>query len=602
MVKKGDMIIRHKTCNRLISRDQTDMTVCRALLFLVFSVYFFIPSTCFSQSISTDPPPPEDVTLQLKWKHQFQFAGYYAALEKGYYQRAGLNVTIIEAKDGEDTAEAVINGKADFGIAMSDLIYLRGKGHPVVALASIYQHSPLILLVPETTGIDNIHELKGRRVSLEANSEELFAYFDSEGISPGKMILYPHEYNISNLIAGEVDAITAYSTDEPFILFQKGIKYYTFSPRASGIDFYGDTLFTTEAQIKKNPERVAAFLDASLKGWQYAIDHSDEIIDLILNKYSKRHSRGHLLFEAEKSKKLIMADVVELGYINHGRWQNIVDIFKRHNQVPEDFSLKGFIFDRTPLADFRWLYISFSVVSIAALVAFLISGRFYRLNRSLNDEIIRRQTVENNLKISERNISTLLSNLPGMAYRCLNDSTYTMKFVSQGCEGVTGYAPEDLIDNTVIAYSHLIHPEDLEKVQKDVHSAVSEHRPFVLFYRIINKQDSIRWIWEQGRGIYSSNGDLDFLDGLIADISEQKEVEHEREELIIKLQDAVKEIKTLSGLLPICAHCKNIKDDHGYWKQIETYIQEHSEARFSHGICRDCAEKHYPDMDLYKDE
>jgi hypothetical protein len=68
------------------------------------------------------------------------------------------------------------------------------------------------------------------------------------------------------------------------------------------------------------------------------------------------------------------------------------------------------------------------------------------------------------------------------------------------------------------------------------------------------------------------------------------------------LEAAMKEIKTLSGLLPICMHCKKIRDDKGYWQQMETYIHEHSDAQFSHSICRECADKFYPDMDLYEDE
>ena len=78
--------------------------------------------------------------------------------------------------------------------------------------------------------------------------------------------------------------------------------------------------------------------------------------------------------------------------------------------------------------------------------------------------------------------------------------------------------------------------------------------------------------------------------------------ERERDQLIIRLQEAMSKIKTLNGLLPICMHCKKIRDDKGYWNQIEAYIHERSDAEFSHSICRDCAEKHYPDIDIYDDE
>jgi ABC-type nitrate/sulfonate/bicarbonate transport system substrate-binding protein len=112
------------------------------------------------------------VRLQLKWKHQFQFAGYYAAKAKGYYRDAGLDVSFLEAPDTIEPAQQVLQGKAEFGVSNSDLVLLRGRGNPVVALAAIYQHSPLILLALEKSGINNVHQLAGKRVMLEAHSQE----------------------------------------------------------------------------------------------------------------------------------------------------------------------------------------------------------------------------------------------------------------------------------------------------------------------------------------------------------------------------------------------------------------------------------------------
>ena len=82
------------------------------------------------------------------------------------------------------------------------------------------------------------------------------------------------------------------------------------------------------------------------------------------------------------------------------------------------------------------------------------------------------------------------------------------------------------------------------------------------------------------------------------DITKRKQVEKERDRVILDLQKALAEVKTLSGLLPICSHCKNVRDDKGYWNKIETYIHKRSGAEFSHGICPECAKKYYPDFDL----
>ena len=96
-------------------------------------------------------------------------------------------------------------------------------------------------------------------------------------------------------------------------------------------------------------------------------------------------------------------------------------------------------------------------------------------------------------------------------------------------------------------------------------------------------------------------GDQVLLQATVRDITERKRIEEEREKLIRELQNALAEVKTLSGLLPICAHCKNVRDDKGYWNKIESYIHQHSGTQFSHGICPECAKKFYSDFDLYND-
>ena len=280
----------------------------------VFSLLIFVhPLLIFKKRVPS-PTSPEVITLQLKWKHQFQFAGYYAAQAQGYYREAGLEVQIQEAEPNNlDPAQAVLQGDAEFGISNSDLLLLRDRGDPVVALAAIYQHSPSIWLVTKRSGIDNIHNLAGKRGMVEPHAMELIAYLAQEGINLNKMVQVPHTFDPLSLISGKVDAMSAYSTDEPFFLEKSNIEYLTFNPRAGGIDFYGDTLFTTEAQLKNHPQQVQAFVDASLKGWDYALNHPYEIVDLIYNEYSQRHSREHLSFEAKMTRNLILPDVVSWG-------------------------------------------------------------------------------------------------------------------------------------------------------------------------------------------------------------------------------------------------------------------------------------------------
>jgi len=90
--------------------------------------------------------------------------------------------------------------------------------------------------------------------------------------------------------------------------------------------------------------------------------------------------------------------------------------------------------------------------------------------------------------------------------------------------------------------------------------------------------------------------------GVMVDIAERKQAEKQRDKLISELQKTLSEVKTLRGFLPICSYCKKIRVDKGYWNQIETYIQDHSDTEFSHSICQECAKKYYPDMDIYGED
>jgi PAS domain-containing protein len=104
-------------------------------------------------------------------------------------------------------------------------------------------------------------------------------------------------------------------------------------------------------------------------------------------------------------------------------------------------------------------------------------------------------------------------------------------------------------------------------------------------------------IWEYNSSLRTEGISTPVVRGMAHDITDRKRAEEEREKLILQLQKALAEVKQLSGLLPICASCKKIRDDKGYWNQIESYIRDHSEAEFSHGICPECMKKLYPGFD-----
>jgi diguanylate cyclase (GGDEF)-like protein len=268
----------------------------------------------------------------------------------------------------------VLAGRAQYGVGASELALRRGQGKPLVALAVILQHSPLVLLARGGRA-QSVHDLAGKRIMLVPHETELYAYLRREGLARGSFFEVRHSFNPDDLIKGKVDAVSGYSTDEPFLLREARLSYSVFSPRASGIDFYGDTLFTTEAQVRRDRGRVEAFRRASLLGWQYAMDHQGEIADLIRSRYSERHSREHLLFEAAEMHRLMQPQLVEIGYSNPGRWNHIAEVYAEVGMLPGGHApIDGLFFERDAPAGLPWLYRSLAAALVALLVIVAFAG------------------------------------------------------------------------------------------------------------------------------------------------------------------------------------------------------------------------------------
>ncbi len=341
----------------------------------------------------------DEIRVQLKWYHQFQFAGYYAAIEKGFYREAGLDVTLIEGRPTLDPALVVLAGEAEFGVGTPEILLLRAADAPLVVLGVIFQHSPYVFLSLASSGIDNVTELSGQRVMIEPQAAELSAYLKREHVDLSSLKFVPHTFSAASLLDGSVESMSAYVTDEPFELHTRKVPHSILSPRSGGIDFYGDCFFTTETQINDHPERVRAFYDATIRGWKYAFEHRDEIIDLILADYPTRKSRAALEFEYQKMRDLIHPEIIPVGYMYPGRWQHIAETYAELGMLDPDISLDGFLYQRNPAIDYTSLY---WVTGIAAAVAFAALAwlvPLVSLNRRLQREIVDRRVAERAIRV-----------------------------------------------------------------------------------------------------------------------------------------------------------------------------------------------------------
>ncbi len=305
---------------------------------------------CSLPLLAETKPPLEKVSLQLKWLHAFQFAGYYAAKEKGFYAAEGLDVDIKQRTPNLNNIEQLIQGNSEYGITDASLLLERLNGRPVVILATIFQHSPVVYISLKSSGIISPYEMKGKRVMDGISAKAtLHAMLYEAGVETQEFSHVDQNFKAEDLINGKVDVIAAYLTDQPDYFRQKKIEINIIDPRNYGIDFLGDNLFTSEQEIRLHPERAQKFLRASLKGWDYALKHPEEIIQLILKKYNpeKRLTEQHLRFEAAETAKMILPDIIPIGSASIGRFQRIAEIYLQLGMVKSLDNLQGFIYQQS---------------------------------------------------------------------------------------------------------------------------------------------------------------------------------------------------------------------------------------------------------------
>lgn len=288
------------------------------------------------------------VTLQLSWFDQFQFAGYYIAKEKGFYEKEGLDVQIIPFEFGLHIPQDISSRKIDFAVGRETLIIEKANGLDIVALYALFQSSPLVFISLENSGILTVKDFQNKKVmaTIDDSSEvSLKAMLNSHGVDKEDYTFIQHTHNVNDLIDKKVDVISAYTSKAPYELEKKGLKYTIHSPNYYGFDMYSDLLFTSQKLINSDITTVTAFKRASLQGWEYAYNHIEESAHLILNKYNKQKlSKEELVFEGNELKKLSYYQTNKLGNIDKSKLQRIHDLYNVMGFIPQAVNLNEFLF------------------------------------------------------------------------------------------------------------------------------------------------------------------------------------------------------------------------------------------------------------------
>ncbi|WP_076539526.1 EAL domain-containing protein [Shewanella sp. UCD-KL21] len=411
-------------------------------------------TTQISESLSTASSKAVDIVyLQLRWHHQFQFAGYYAALEKGFYQEEGLEVRLLEGDPQHLPVTEVLSGNALYAVGNSEVLYHRLLGEPLIALAAIFQHSPSILLTLKESGIRSAHDLIGRRVML-ANKDkdaDFLTMLVNEGISLSQLEIVPSSFQLDDLITGKVDAFNSYITNEPYVLAQANVPYDIIDPVSYRVDFYSDIFFTTEAELNNYPKRVAAMRRATLKGWRYAMDNPEEIVDVLMARYQVNKTREHLLYEANAMQNLILPNLIQIGHMNPDRWQHMANTFAKAGLVNDIRHLDGFIYHDSPTSTPNWLYPVLSMALFLVVLASSIILYMHLFNRRLADAKTTLQQSEERFRaLSEATYGGIVIHDQGRILECNN-----------GLSTITGFS-----------YSELIGMDGLKLIAKEYLEAV----------------------------------------------------------------------------------------------------------------------------------
>lgn len=496
----------------------------------------------------------DTITLQLKWLDQFQFAGFYAAQQKGFYEAEGIYVKIIPGRSSISPVDEVTQGRADFGVSGSDLLLDYEKGKPVVVLGVIFQHSPYVFLSLRESNINTPADLVGKKVMVSEVQGwvQLKAMLLKEGISPDSVTILPHSWNNNDLFTGKVDAISAYSSVEPFQLSMAGYPPSMLQPASYGVDFYGDVLFTTEDMVTNHPDLTERFRRASFKGWAYAMEHKAEMVDYILSipSVSKRGiTRELLMNEAAQMDQLMSSSLVEPGHMNPSRWQHILNTYKKLGMVSDSATMDNFIYRKKPS-----FYESHSHIIrlVAGIVSFLLlllmfnSVMMRRLVRKktalLEKEMAEKMRTQTELEKSQE-ILALAADVAAIGCWDWNPDNGSF-IVDDHWLQLFGYKREDT-GRTTQWFRDLLHPDDLPEMEDKARSQLSTNfDSFSSVSRFRMKTGEWKWALSNSKVVSkNAEGRITRIVGITVDMDKLKNKEKELYAITRELTHTNKELQ-----------------------------------------------------------
>lgn len=253
-------------------------------------------------------PEVQAVSMRLQWFPQYQFAGYIVAKTQGYYEEAGLDVTLNPGGPDMVPLPLVAGGSDEFGSTGADTVLIaRANDIDIVALATWFQASPVGFMVHADSGIAGPQDFSGRTVGMfygDNVETEYRALLAAAGVDRSTINEVPGDFNLRPFLTRQVDVWPVYVTDQPNQARREGADVELIVARDYGVELMGDVLFTTERFARDNPNTVRAFVEATLRGWHYALENPAETVALVA-EYNPELAIDQLRYEADTTIPLL---------------------------------------------------------------------------------------------------------------------------------------------------------------------------------------------------------------------------------------------------------------------------------------------------------
>ncbi|MDK9710731.1 ABC transporter substrate-binding protein [Acidaminobacter sp.] len=429
----------------------------------------------------------DKVVLQLRWDPQFQFSGYYQALWQGYYEEEGLEVEIRHGFDERRQVlrptDEVISSRADFGVGTSDILLDMGNNQLKI-VASFFQKSPTEFYMLADTpfeGIEDFNTLNVARRLDDTLDLELQAMMISRGIVPDDAKLRSASMSIAfeDLLTGRFDVIPSYLGTMGYYAAREGIDVRVIRPIDYGIDFYGDSLFTSTRLVVSNPDLVERFRRATIKGWEYALKNPDVTSITISREHPRQdmdqteHTQYNR-FQAEVVQDLMLYPVVAIGNLNPLRWDHMQQSLKELGFMAETYPIDSILFDYKAILEANRIedtekrqgqIIAFVILLVVLMVLFL----FVR-NRELNDEIAERLKAEATLSRSYARHQSIFDN--AVLAITMADMNGTILQANGTWARQIGYPLEELIGMNIL---DLVDPNSRDQGSEELSALADGH-------------------------------------------------------------------------------------------------------------------------------